>query len=85
MVKLSEVVNRGGLTWYQWHRLDWIDEMLSVYGFINRIHIMRKFDISVPQASADLQTFKNLFPDELRYDKSAKCYRRALQDMGGER
>lgn len=48
------------MNWYQQHRQDWIEEMLSVYGFINREHLVRKFGISVPQASMDLTTFSRL-------------------------
>ncbi len=36
-------------------RLDWIDETLHIFGFINREHLVRKFGVSVPQASLDMQ------------------------------
>ena len=61
--------------WFQWHRLDWIEEMLNVYGFINREHICRKFDLSVPAASNDLRIFQQINPGRMVYDKSAKHYR----------
>ncbi len=34
------------MKWFEQHRQDWIAEMLRVYGFINRDHLMRKFGIS---------------------------------------
>lgn len=48
--------------------------MLHVYGFINREHLQRKFGISVPQASLDLQRFARSHPKAMRYDLSRKCY-----------
>ncbi len=33
--------------WYKTHRMEWIAEMLRVYGFINREHVMRKFGIVI--------------------------------------
>lgn len=41
--------------YFQKHRRDWIEESLRVYGFINREHLVRRFGLSVPQASKDLQ------------------------------
>jgi hypothetical protein len=64
------------LAWFQQHRLEWIAETLRVFGYINRQHIERKFGISTPQASADLARFQERFPNEIRYDASAKHYRR---------
>jgi hypothetical protein len=60
--------------WFERHRLEWIAETLRVFGFINREHIERKFGVSTPQASADLQEFQRLYPTAMRYDKSAKRY-----------
>lgn len=62
--------------------MDWIEETLRVFGFINRAHLQRKFGISQPQASIDLQTFARLHPEAMTYDVSAKQYvacRKALQ------
>lgn len=60
--------------WFEQHRLEWIEETLRVFGFINREHLMRKFGISQPQASHDLSAFQRLYPDRMYYDKSAKRY-----------
>ena len=62
------------MTWCERHRQEWIAEMLVVYGFINREHLQRKFGISVPQASKDLQTFQRAHPHAMDYDLSRKCY-----------
>lgn len=60
--------------WFGLHRQEWIADMLYVYGFINREHLMRKFGISQPQASSDLQRYVRSFPSSIRYDSSRKCY-----------
>lgn len=62
------------MNWYATKRYEWIGEMLRVYGYINRKHLVRHFGISVPQASADLQNFALRCPALLRYDLSKKCY-----------
>jgi hypothetical protein len=60
--------------WFKQHRLEWIAEMLRIYGFINRQHIMRKFGLSMPQASIDLRDFQKLYPKVAEYDLSAKAF-----------
>lgn len=62
------------MNWFEAHRLDWIAEMLHIYGFINREHLQRKFGISQPQASHDLQAFRREHPHAIRYDLSRKAY-----------
>lgn len=62
------------ISWCKEQRLKWIGEMLYVYGFINRGHLERKFRISTPQASADLQEYKRMYPDAIEYDRSMKHY-----------
>lgn len=51
--------------------------MLSIYGFINRDHLQRKFGISKPQASIDLRTFHRRNPRAMSYDVSRKCFVRS--------
>ena len=60
--------------WFERQRIEWIAETLRVFGFINRVHLMRKFGISEPQASADLRTFAKERPEAMRYDVSRKRY-----------
>lgn len=54
--------------------MDWIGETLRVFGYINREHLIRKFGLSTPQASHDLQQFQKLNPGTMEYDKCAKRY-----------
>jgi hypothetical protein len=62
------------VNWFADQRQAWIAEMLTVYGFINREHLQRKFGISQPQASLDLQTFARAHPRVMQYDLSRKAY-----------
>ena len=62
------------MNWFQQYRLEWIAETLRVFGFINRGHIMRKFRMSMPQASKDLNLFIKLHPGVAEYDLSAKQF-----------
>lgn len=62
------------MRWFEQHRLEWIAETLRVFGFINREHLERKFGISTPQASTDINRFLRLHPCLMSYDKSAKRY-----------
>jgi hypothetical protein len=62
------------MRWFEQYRQEWIRETLHVFGFINRDHIVRKFGVSVPQASKDLQTYQRAHPGALRYDLSEKRY-----------
>lgn len=54
-------------------RVGWILETIRLFGFINRHHVERKFDVSTPQASQDLRDACDLDPG-ISYDKSAKRY-----------
>lgn len=62
--------------WFENRRVAFIAEMLHIYGFINREHLMRKFDISRPQASKDLQSFQRNSSGGMVYNQSAKRYER---------
>lgn len=62
------------MAWCEEQRQLWIADMLAVYGFINRDHLQRKFGISQPQASKDLQRFLRTHPGRMRYDLTRKCY-----------
>jgi hypothetical protein len=64
------------MRWFEQHRQDWIAEVLDVFGFINRDHIVRKFSVSVPQASKDLQRFQRDNPGAMIYNLTAKRYER---------
>lgn len=62
------------MRWFERYRQDWIAETLRIFGFINREHIMRKFGVSMPQASHDLNLFLKSNPNAMTYDASAKRY-----------
>lgn len=73
--------------WYKNHRTEWIAEMLRVYGFINREHIMRKFGLSMPQASKDLNDFQRKNPGAVTYSLSLKRFiaKGRNESLGGEK
>ena len=62
------------LRWFARHRQEWIAETVRVFGYINRIHIQRKFGITAAVASTDLRTFQQENPKALIYDKTGKRY-----------
>ena len=63
------------LPWYQQHRMEWITETLRVFGFINREHLMRKFGLSMPQASIDIRNYLKMNPDSAIYSVTEKLYK----------
>jgi hypothetical protein len=60
--------------WGQERRLAFIDLRLQYDGKINRKDIQGFFDISIPQASADLDLYKKQAGDNLTYDGSSRAY-----------
>jgi len=62
------------MNWFAQHRQQWITETLHVFGFINRGHLQRKFGISEPQASSDLQAYQVAHAGAMKYDQSLKRY-----------
>lgn len=65
------------MNWFIRHRQDWIHESLHVFGFINREHVMRKFGVSRPQASKDLQRYQTDHSGAIAYNLTTKRYERA--------
>lgn len=65
------------MNWFAKQRMNWIAETLRIFGFINREHLMKKFEISEPQASSDLATFQSLYPAAMTYNRSARRYEAA--------
>jgi len=63
--------------WFFRQRQQWIALMLRVYGFINREHLEKMFEISTPQASIDLQYFLKCNPGVMNYNSSTKRYEAA--------
>lgn len=64
-------------TWSQDRRLKFIDFRLRWEGRINRTDLTSFFDISMPQASADLSKYLEAAPFNLKYDGSLKTYVRS--------
>ncbi len=65
----------SSITWAQQYRHDWIVETVGIFGFINRDHIVKKFRVSIPQASIDLKQVMHKHPELISYDASAKTYK----------
>lgn len=62
--------------WYLEHRLAWIKESIEIFGQINRDNIVRKFGLSMQQASHDLAIALERWPSLMVYNKSTKRYER---------
>lgn len=60
--------------WFEQRRMEWIAETLDIFGFISRKHLVRKFNISIPQAANDFRRFMQRNPDAMHYDNSRKMY-----------
>ena len=62
------------MNWFASHRQEWIADMLQVYGFITRGHMVRKFGISNAQAAIDFRAFNEANPEAMTYDNRKKIY-----------
>jgi hypothetical protein len=62
------------LRWSQEARLRAIDAAAFWEQRVNRADLMRRFGISVPQATTDLREYQARAPGNLRYDLRAKAY-----------
>lgn len=62
------------LSWGVKNRLEFIEFRLFWEERINRADITTFFNISIPQASADLSKYQELSPGNIVYDKSGKFY-----------
>lgn len=72
--------------WFENCRMEWIKETLRVFGYINREHLVKKFYISIPQASKDLNAFLRANPTLLQYNTRTKRYeKKQVRDATGVR
>jgi hypothetical protein len=55
-------------------RLAFIEERLFWLGEVNRTDLVRRFGVSMSQASGDIARYLALAPAGVGYDKSAKRY-----------
>ena len=62
------------MRWSQETRLRAIDETVFWEGRVNRASLLRRFGISVPQATNDLRDYQARAPGNLRYDTREKAY-----------
>ncbi|THD71411.1 WYL domain-containing transcriptional regulator [Thalassobius vesicularis] len=66
--------NKPELRWGVVQRLDFIEFRLFWEGYVNRSDLMEQFGLSVNQASADLNRYIGIAPENMLYDKSARTY-----------
>ena len=66
--------SKSELRWGVAQRLEFIEFRLFWEGHVNRSDLMEQFGLSVNQASADLNRYISLAPDNMVYDKSARTY-----------
>src|ERR1700753_3511166 len=64
----------GKIRWGAEQRLEFIEFRAFWEGGVNRSDITDRFGVSVPQASSDLAQYRQMAPQNLRYDSSAKRY-----------
>lgn len=62
------------LRWSVEQRLAFIEERLFWLGEVNRSDLVRRFNVSLGQASSDISRYLALEPAGVAYDKSAKRY-----------
>ncbi len=65
------------LRWGVRRRLEFIDFRLFWDGRFNRSDMAETFGISAQQASTDIAQYESIAPQNLRYDRVARAYRRA--------
>lgn len=66
--------DKSELRWGVAQRLEFIEFRLFWEGHVNRSDLMEQFGLSVNQASADLNRYIGIAPDNMVYDKSARTY-----------
>ncbi|MGE3874548.1 MAG: WYL domain-containing protein [Parvibaculaceae bacterium] len=64
----------GGLRWSVERRLAFIEERLYWLGHVNRTDLVRRFGVSMSQASGDIARYLALEPQGVSYDKRGKRY-----------
>lgn len=63
--------------WNARERLMHIERLVYWRGWVRRTDLCARFEISIPQASADLAAYMRLNPHALHYDRSSKRYNAA--------
>lgn len=71
---MDQPVGKPKVRWGQTRRLTFIDVRLQYDGRINRSDLMSFFEISAPQATADLGLYHEIAPRNLAYDPRQRVY-----------
>lgn len=66
------------ISWVVERRLELLELQLYWEGRFNRGSLVKRFNISVPQASADISRYLALAPDNMIYDPASRAYRPTL-------
>lgn len=59
------------MRWFERQRMEWISKRRAPF---NRADLMKKFQISLPQASNDISKYRAMFPHSLTYNNKLKRY-----------
>ena len=62
------------MRWAEKQRLAFIGRRLLSGETVNRADIIKKFGVSMPQASTDIRRFKAAHPGAMKYDLTRKTY-----------
>ncbi len=65
-------IERG--SWFQETRLEWMFESIQIFGYLNREHVKRKFEISEAQSALDFREAKRRWPAYFQYNPNQKRY-----------
>jgi hypothetical protein len=65
---------KSPIRWGQRQRFAFLERRLFWEGSISRQDLMTQFDISAPQASADVMRYSELAPNSISFDRSLKTY-----------
>lgn len=71
---MDQPAGKPKVRWGQNRRLTFIELRLQFDGRINRSDLMSFFDISAPQATADLGLYQSVAPNNLAYDPRQRVY-----------
>jgi hypothetical protein len=72
--RVHSFASDGRLRWSVEQRLAFIEERLFWLGVVNRTDLVRRFGVSMSQASGDINRYLAFDPADVTYDKSAKRY-----------
>lgn len=66
------------MRWFEKQRIEWLQLRFQMHGMVNRSDLVKQFQISIPQASKDIATYKRLTKKwqmpKITYNATAKRY-----------